>query len=147
MRNRFLVLAIAAILVVGVPQRASAHDLRGTVKLLADAVLVEAEFGDGTPAEGAHVVILDGAGNAVARGQTDERGVCRLPKLGPGSYQAIVESIGHRDTVVFEVAGTAGDFQFSNWRLDTRVGLALGLGALLVLTAAFWWFRLRKSAE
>jgi hypothetical protein len=144
MRHRFLVLVVAVVFVVVAPGRALAHDLKATVKLLPDAVVVEASFDDDAPAEDAVIVIVDGAGAEVARGKTDERGVCRLPMLGPGEYVAIVESIGHRDEVKFEVAGSSGMLEFSRWRLDKRLGLAIGVGALLALSAAFWWVRLRK---
>jgi hypothetical protein len=106
-------------------------------------VVVEADFDD-MPAQEAAVHIVDAAGHEVARGQTDESGICRLPMLGAGRYVATVESIGHRDEVAFEVAGRSGDFEFSNWRLDKRLGLGIGLGGLFALTAAFWWFRLRR---
>jgi hypothetical protein len=144
MQNRFLVLVAAASFVVAEPQRADAHDLRATVKLLPDTVVVEAGFDDDTPAGDATIVIVDGAGTEVARGKTDERGVGKLPMLAPGKYVATVESMGHRDEVPFEVAGAADVLEFTSWRLDKRVGLAIGLGACLALTAAFWWFRLRK---
>lgn len=146
MRNRFLVLVVASVFVVAAPRTAGAHDLRATVKLLPDAIVVEAGFDDDTPAEGATIVIADSAGVELARGKTDARGVCRLSALAPGNYVATVESVGHRDEVSFEVAGAADVLEFTNWRLDKRVGLAIGIGAVLALTAAFWWFRLRKPA-
>jgi hypothetical protein len=145
MQYRAIVLVLALVGVVGWPTSAQAHDLRATVKLLPDTVLVEAGFDD-IPAQEAAVRIVDAAGHEVARGKTDGKGVCRLPLLGPGKYLATVESIGHRDEVAFEIAGSSGDFEFSNWRLDKRVGLAIGLGGLFALTTAFWWFRLRRPA-
>jgi hypothetical protein len=146
MRNRFLVLVVAAVIVVAAPQRVRAHDLRATVKLLPDAVVVEAGFDGDMPADDATIVIVDGAGTEVARAKTDERGVGKLPMLAPGKYVATVESMGHRDEVTFEVAGAADVLEFTSWRLDKRVGLAIGVGACLALAAAFWWFRLRKPA-
>ena len=59
MGNRSLVLVVAAICVVGAPGSAGAHDLKATVKLLPDAVVVEAGFDGDTPADGATVVIAD----------------------------------------------------------------------------------------
>jgi len=144
MRNRFLVLALVVAVVVVAPERARAHDLRATVKLLPDAVVVEAGFDGDIPADHATTIIVDAAGIEVARGATDERGVCKLPKLAPGKYVATVESLGHRDEVPFEVAGAADVFEFTNWRLDKRVGAAIGVGTLLAFSAAFWWFRLRS---
>ena len=146
MRNRFLVPLAALALAMFVPGRASAHALQMTVKLPPDAVIVEATFDDGTPARGAAVVITDAAGNEVAKGRADDTGVCRLAKLGPGKYMAAVELIGHRQTVEFEVADASGVFEFSSWRLDKRVGLAIGVGGLLAVSGAFWWLRRRKVA-
>jgi hypothetical protein len=146
MRNRFFVLVAAAAVVGVAPGPAAAHDLRATVKLLPDAVEVEAEFDDDTPAEGAAVRITDAAGREVAGGKTDERGVCRLPRPGPGKFVAAVESAGHRDEVPFEVVGADDGYQFANRRIDKRIGLASGVGALLALSLAFWRFRLRKPA-
>jgi hypothetical protein len=146
MRNRLFVLVLAMVGVGGGSGTALAHDLRATVKLLPDSVMVEAGFDD-MPTEDAAVRIVDAAGNEVASGKTNEKGVCRLPVLGPGKYRAVVESIGHRDEVAFEVAGQSASFEFSNWRLDKRMGLAIGLGGLFALTAAFWWFRLRRPAS
>jgi len=145
MRDRFLVLAAAVGIVVGAPQRAAAHDLQAKVKLLPNAVMVEAGFVDDTPAEGAHVVILDAGGAEQARGETDERGILRLAMLPPGHYRAVVESIGHRDEVEFDVANPEGEVEFANWRLDKRLGVAIGVGGLLALSAAFWWLRYRKQ--
>ena len=143
MRSLFLLLPLA--LLFPAPGRAVAHDLRATVKFLPD-FRVEAGFDDETPAEGARVAIKDEAGTEISTGKTDEKGVCRLAKLKPGKYVAIVESLGHRDEVKFEVIGSDDGNVFSNWRLDKRLGLAIGLGALAALTAAFWWFHLRNRA-
>jgi len=147
MRSRFLVL-VAATLAVAVlaPGRASAHDLRAVVKLPGDALVVEAGFDDETPAQGAKVTIADAGGNVVAAGETDERGVCRLANLTPGKYTAVVEAVGHRDEVAFEVAGSSGLFEFSNWRPNKNAGLAAGVGGLLAVSGAFWWLRRRRPA-
>src|SRR5437763_663533 len=145
MRRRPLVLLAAALAVALLaPGRADAHDLRATVKLPGDAVVVEAAFDDETPADGATVTISDAAGNLVAQGKADEKGVCRLAKLAPGKYTAVVESVGHRDAVAFEVADSAGLFEFSNWRPNKTLGLAAGVAGLLGASAAFWWLRRRK---
>jgi hypothetical protein len=146
MRRCPLVLALAALAVASLPGRAAAHDLRATVRLLPEAVEVEAGFDDDTPAEGAKVVITDASGNEVAAGRTDERGLLRLSRPGRGKYVAVAESAGHRDEVPFEVVESDDFYEFANWRLDRRVGLAAGVGGLLALSLAFWWFRLRKPA-
>ena len=104
MSNRLLVVLVAAT-IVGLPERSEAHDLKATVRVLPEAVVVEAGFDDDTPAEGARVVVLDASGTEAAIGKTDDRGVCRLPMLKVGKYTATVESAGHRDEVPFEVFG------------------------------------------
>jgi hypothetical protein len=139
--NRFLVLLAASLFVAIAPSRAVAHDLHAKVKLPGDAVVVEAGFDDDTPAEGARVVITGSNGAEVVSGKTDETGVCRLPKLAPGKYTATVESLGHRDVVEFEVAESGGFFEFSNWRLDKRLGLAIGVSGLLLISFLYWLIR------
>src|SRR5262245_22398469 len=141
MHSRSLVLVAAAFVVATLaPGRALAHDLRATVRLPGDAVVVLAYFDDDTPAEGAKVVITDAAGNDVASGKADDKGLCRLPKLGPGKYRAVVESAGHRDEVEFPVE-SEGAIEYSRTRPDRAIGLALGVGGLLAASAGFWWLR------
>ena len=140
MRNRLFVLVLAVVGVVAVPAaRRCATISHATVKLLPDAVVVEAGFDGDTPAEEAvvHIATRPAAKSHAAR--LTRHGVCRLPLLGPGKYVAMVESIGHRDEVAFEVAVQSDSFEFSNWRLDKRLGLAIGLGGL------FWRSRPRSG--
>lgn len=144
MRTRPLVLAAAAAAVALSPGRASAHDLQLVVKLPPDApgqVVLVVGFDDDTPAEGAKVTIADAAGAVVAGGKTDERGVLKLPRPGPGAYTATAEAFGHRDQVEFKVVGPAGGDEYRGWRPDRAVGLAAGVVGLLTASAAFWWFR------
>src|SRR5262245_65730861 len=94
---------LAAALLVCLPERAFAHDLLATVKVLPDAVVVEAGFDDDTPAEGAKVVVTDASGKEIASGKTDEKGVFKLSRPGPGKYKAVVESAGHRDEAEFPI--------------------------------------------
>jgi hypothetical protein len=141
---RFLVLGIATVAVALLgPARAVAHDLRVVVKLLPDRVQVEAGYDDDTPAEAAKVILTDSQGTVVAEGSTDERGVCHLPKLGPGRYTAKVVSAGHADTVAFEVGSDLE--QFSGWRMNRMVGLAVGVGGLVLISIGFWWRQRRKA--
>jgi hypothetical protein len=150
MPNRLLVV-LAAVIIVGAPGRAAAHDLKATVKLLPDAVVVEAGFNDDTPAEGARVTILNDSGTEVASGRTDERGVCRLSELGAGKYTAIVQDpTGHRDEVPFEVFAAGfldAPMEYVRARPDKTIGVVAGVGGLLGASLAFWWFRLRKPAS
>ena len=150
MPNRFLVL-LAATIIVGLPERAAAHDLQAIVKILPDEIVVEVGFEDDTPAEGARVLILDEAGTEVANGRTDDKGVCRLQKFKAGKYTATVQDpTGHRDEVPFEVAPP--DFldapiEYVRARPNKAIGLVLGVGGLLGASLAYWWFRLRKRSS
>jgi hypothetical protein len=147
---RLSVLLAAAVIVV-LPERATAHDLIAKVKLLPDRVVVEAGFDDETPAEGARVAILNESGSEVASGRTDERGECRLSNLSRGKYKAIVEwGGGHRDEVTFEVFAPGfldAPIEYIRARPNKTIGVVAGVGALLAISFAFWWFRLRKPAN
>jgi hypothetical protein len=142
---------VAAALIFVAPGRATAHDLKATVRLLPDEVVVEAGFNDDTPAEGARVIILNDSGTEVASGRTDERGVCRMSKLKAGKYTATVQDpTGHRDEVPFEVAPPEfldAPLEYVRARPDKTLGLVGGVAALLTASLAFWWFRLRKPAS
>jgi hypothetical protein len=146
MRTRFLVVVLAAAAVVLSAGRAEAHDLQLVVKVPRDSpevLILEAGFDDGTPAEGAKVAVTDAAGKAVAEGKTDEKGVCKLTRPGPGKYTATVEAWGHRDRVEFEIV-ESGEGEYRGWRPNQAVGLAAGVGGLLAFSAGFWWLRRKK---
>ena len=148
MRNRLLVLVAAACGVAALsPGRAAAHALEVTVRVPPDAaaLTVVVGFDDETPAEDAEVVLRDAAGNEVARGKTDARGVCLLTRPAPGRYVATAEAVGHRTKVEFEVAGAteAEGAEYTGRRPDRTLGVALGVGGLLAASVAFWWLRLR----
>lgn len=143
MRTRFLVL-VAITAVALSPAPASAHDLRLVVKLPPDApgvLVLETGFDDDTPAEEAKIVVTDASGAVVAEGKTDERGVCRLTRPGPGAYTATAEAYGHKDRVPFEIVGAAVEGEYRGWRPDRTTGLVVGVGGLLVGSGAYWWFR------
>src|SRR5262245_14310116 len=148
MRNRLLVLVAAACGVAALaPGRAAAHALEMTVRVPPDAtpLVVIVGFDDDTPAEDAVVVLKDAAGNEVARGKTDAKGVCKFSRPAPGKYVATAEAIGHRTKVEFEVQGTPEDAEYTGWRPDRTLGVALGVVGLLGATCGFWWLRLRKG--
>ncbi|HJZ56472.1 MAG TPA: carboxypeptidase-like regulatory domain-containing protein [Gemmataceae bacterium] len=140
-RSRSLVLGTAALAVVlFVPRPVLAHDLRVKVDTRQDPVRVEAwyesGFGDSDPAEAAKATVTDADGNEVASGVLDAKGVWTFPRPGPGQYTVVVEAAGHRDSVSFEQAG-----EYAGWRLDKRLGLALGLVVLLGGSVLFWYAR------
>jgi hypothetical protein len=145
--KRFIFFAIAAVGVAFLgPNWALAHDLQGRISLHPDAIIVDAWFTDDTPAQEATVSIVDARGNEVLAGKTDDKGVCRLRTLGTGKYKAVIELIGHRESIEFEIADTSSALEFTNWRLNKTLGLAIGITVLLSATCAFWLMRRRKRA-
>jgi hypothetical protein len=134
---RFLFSVIAAIALTSFDaNRAYAHDLQGRVTVLPDSIKVEAWFSDGTPAQGASVSIIRNK-SQVAYRITDDTGVCYLPKLSPGSYQARIELIGHCEIISFQVSETITDKVFMNWRMNQTLGFAIGFGGLIAVSCAY----------
>lgn len=143
---RSLVLVAAALGVVALHgPHAAAHDLHATVRVSADRVAVEGGYDDETPASEARVTVKDVAGTAIATGTLDERGLWSFARPAPGEYVVVVEIAGHRDRVKFEVPGLPdtsaaappNPVEYSNRRLDKRLGLAVGLVAILGGTLAY----------
>jgi hypothetical protein len=123
---------------------ARAHDLRTVLHIGHDTVKVEAGYDDDTPAEKARVLVTDGAGETVAAGVLDERGLWVFPRPQPGEYVVVVESAGHRDRLGFTITAPvaeAGPIAYTSWRLDKRLGLAIGLVLLLGGTVALRYVR------
>ena len=149
MRMRFLVLLVAVVAVALLPGRATAHDLQVKVKQpeeTPDVLLIEAGFDDDSPAEQGKVTITDADGAVIAEAKTDDHGVCKLARPGPGKYFATVVAFGHRDKFEFEVAAVAGPVvEYRGWRPDKTFGLVAGVGGLLVVSASYWLLRRRKS--
>lgn len=151
MSVRGVVVAVGVLLGVGLwPTGVFGHDLVLVVKLPPDApaeVVLEAGFDDDTPAEDARAWVARADGSVVAEGRTDTRGVCRLPRPGPGRYTAFVEAVGHRDAVDFEIVAVASDgaTTFVGRRLDKTLGLAVGIGGLLGASLGYAWWRRRGS--
>jgi nickel transport protein len=148
MPSRFLIVAIAAVCGSSLVQnRAVAHDLQGRVTLHPDAIVIEAWFSDDTPAQGATIAIIDVNGNEVASGKTDDRGMCRLPRLSTGHYTAVIELIGHRETIPFEDVRDSSGLEFSSFRLNKTLGLTIGVGVLLGAWCMFWLVRKRGTGR
>lgn len=147
--GRTVVVLVALALAAG---PAAAHDLNARVtvgpyperNVPAGEVRVEAWYGDSPddadPADAARVTVTDAAGNPVATGTLDDRGVWAFPRPGPGRYVVVVESAGHRAEVAFEAAG-----EHTGWRPDRRLGLAVGLGLVLGVSVLAWLRRRRAS--
>lgn len=124
------------------PAAAGAHDLRSSADIDPATVTISGWYDDDdTPAGKAKVTVTDAAGATVAAGVLDDRGVWSFPRPAPGHYTVVVESAGHRDRLEFEIAADVPTGAFSNWRLDKRLGVAIGLGVLLGGTLVFRYFR------
>ncbi len=149
-RFRSLVLAtvpLAGVLLFAHP--ASAHDLRLKVDTQREPIVVFAWFeGDDTPADGASVTITSQSGEVIASGTTDERGMWSFARPGTGgSFTATVESIGHRDVVLFPLEPSGSGGEYSGWRLHKWLGAAIGLMLLLGGSAAYWCFRRKRTSK
>ncbi|MCE9561076.1 MAG: carboxypeptidase-like regulatory domain-containing protein [Planctomycetes bacterium] len=150
MRTRFLVLVLVVGAVALSPGRAAAHDLRLVVRMpeeTPDVLVTEAAFDDETPADEAKVTITDESGAVIAEAKTDERGVCKFARPGPGTYFATIIAYGHRDRQKFEVTAIAGPtVEYRGLRPDQTLGLVAGVGGLLLVSAGYWWVRRRKCS-
>ncbi|VTR90773.1 Uncharacterized protein OS=Thermovibrio ammonificans (strain DSM 15698 / JCM 12110 / HB-1) GN=Theam_1524 PE=4 SV=1: CarboxypepD_reg [Gemmata massiliana] len=124
---------------------ARAHDMNATVKVEPTSVRVEVFFEDDLPAELAKVIVTSSAGAEVVTGTTDDRGVWTFPTPVPGEYTLTAKCIGHTTTVQFSVAGSpeAPPVSYTGERLNKTVGLTIGVGGLLGVSAVFWLLRRR----
>lgn len=132
---------LAAFAVGSFPTAAAAHSLNVECRLAADALEVVVSFGRGKrPEKGAAVELRDGNGAVVARGQSDEAGVCRLSRPEAGTYRLRAEARDHDTELDVEVpvrdAQAAGDLATSGasrpawhgwipWFALVALGLAL----------------------
>lgn len=147
--NARLVLLLAVLLTVCVPNRVLAHALGVTCRLKGEVVEVEVYYEDDTPAANAKVRVRDAQYNDIATGRTDAQGVWSFSRPAPGTYRVSVDAGGgHRKlirltipepTVAAPPASETGDrretFTAFPW-LGVLAGLAiiaaLAGGALLV---------------
>lgn len=138
--------AVAALLS---PGAARAHAMSADVVVHADAVRVVVYFDDDTPADRAAVTVTDAAGNAVAAGATDDRGVWAFPRPAAGEYRLTAAAAGHTAERRFAVAPApapdAPPVEFAAPRRDPAVGLAAGAGGLLAASALWWFVRRPKQ--
>lgn len=144
-RSSVLAIAVAAGALLA-PGTARAHAMSATVEVRPEAVRVVVYFEDDLPAELATVSVTDAAGAEVASGTTDERGAWSRAPLPPGEYRLTAKSSGHVATVAFTVAApeaAAPPAEFSAPRTNRTVGLAVGAGGLLTLSALYWLVRRR----
>lgn len=146
MRCFFVLATVAVGGVLLAPGRADAHAMHAKVEVHADMVKLEVYFEEDLPAEFAEVIVADATGATVLTGKTDERGVWTFPPPKPGQYVLTAKSTGHTKTVNFLIAGEpaaaeAPPVVFTGPQRDKLFGLSVGVGALLGLSAVYWFVR------
>lgn len=144
--RRFRLLVLATTAAGGVllaPARADAHAMHTKVEVGAAEVKLLAYFDEDLPADFAEVVVADAAGAAVLTGKTDARGVWTFLPPKPGDYRLTVkhEQTGHTTRVKFTVPGEpdAAPAVFTGAWVSKPLGLVIGLGGLLGLSAVYWF--------
>ncbi|HTU89684.1 MAG TPA: carboxypeptidase-like regulatory domain-containing protein [Gemmataceae bacterium] len=93
--------AVAVLLVVlGIARPAAAHSVGAECTLRDGVVQVEAYFDDDTSAADARVVVRNTAGDIVAEGRTDAKGLWHFSVPSPGLYRVTVDAgAGHQTTI------------------------------------------------
>lgn len=122
---------------------AQAHNLlvRSTVDGEQKDVLVEVFFEDDTPAGQAQVRVENRLKKEIARGVTDDKGLWKFPVPKDGVYHIYADAgAGHRARSRLVIGQT--DLVVPSREEQTAFPwqrLAIGLIALIVMTAACWW--------
>lgn len=132
------------------PLMALAHAVIVQVKIEADRVTVEASYDDETPAEEATITVKDTAGQVVATGQTDDRGLWRFPRPKPGEYVVMADAgAGHVKQVTVTIpvddtplSPTPPARQWSRW-LVSLAGVVIIIG----LTIAWQQWKRRNARK
>jgi hypothetical protein len=102
------------------------------------AVYVEAGYEYGDPAPDATVTLTNEVGSEVARGTTNERGVCSLPRPPAGTYTVTVDDgAGHRETLTLPVPMSESEIAaVASAKRNRWLASAGGLAAIAGLTLA-----------
>lgn len=94
----------ALVALLALPALAPAHAVGVEAKLVGDTIRIEAFFDDDTPAQGAKVVVHDGANALVAEGETDATGGWAFAVPPAGKYTVRVDAgDGHATTTTVTV--------------------------------------------
>lgn len=127
--------SLVAVLLLAAP--AFAHKLNVTATPVPPATLrVEAGYDDGTPADGATVVVTDESGAEVGRGVLDERGVCDLPRPVGRWAVTVDDGAGHRANIAGETGPATTASRTNRWAVA-------GVGFFLIAGWVAW----RRSAR
>jgi hypothetical protein len=117
---------------------AFAHKVIVTVKIDDNGLKIEAEYEGGEfVAAGAKVTVLSSSGDEVAKGETDEKGICVLPRPVSGVYTVTVDDKqGHFQKEVIVIRENESSEVRTTQRnrlLMATVGLAvIGGGTVIV---------------
>jgi hypothetical protein len=144
---RFLVLVIAATSgVLFAPAVASAHAMHARVEVRTDCIYVLTYFDEDLPAEFATVSVADASGTEFLTGKTDEHGEWTFAKPAPGEYKLTVRSVGHVARREFRVDRDpeAAPVVFTGWQMNRAIGISVGLGLLLGISAISWFIRRQR---
>lgn len=108
---------------------------------------IEAYYDPDEPADDVKITLQDSAGNIVAEGRSDAKGVCRLPRPKAGSYTLIADDgQGHRSQKQLDIPSS--DDELLEARTERRnrwlmTGIGIGLIACITVAAR----RIRKNAH
>ena len=150
MTPRFaLVVALAALLVCFGAEPAFAHTLRMTVTLTATDLAVKTSYsGDDHDSGPATVTLSKPNKEVVASGKIGPDGTWTTPKPAPGKYTVVAEDeFGHRAEQNMEVGQ---ETEPKEWKaneppVSPGLGIAIGIGAIGLVTLAVYWLLSRKK--
>jgi hypothetical protein len=142
------VLAIVAAVATAGPCLAHAMTVRVTVT--ADAVVAKVSFdGDDDLRGTVTVKLLDDSGAVIGKAEPGKDGTCTFPRPKPGRYKVLAEDdgFGHRDERPFEVKDGQETTTAAPPDQSRGLTVAVGLGAIGVLTLLGYWLAGRKKAD
>ncbi len=126
-------------LVLLVSPAAFAHKMEVAAKIPAESlsvIRVEVGYDTDEPTEKATVTLLDAAGQVVAVGVTDAKGVCTLPRPKAGTYTIRGDDgAGHRTEVTLVVPVSETEVAEAHTAKRNRTLMAVaGLATIAILT-------------
>jgi hypothetical protein len=150
MRMLRIVVSLILGLVVFAPSEVFAHRMDAEITFPEDdpeGIRVVAGYDTDEPAEEATVKLLDEANAVIAEAVTNERGIARLPRPGPGKYTIVVDDgIGHRFTKPIKLPLNAEAMPLGDASEPPNRWLGILAGLALIFTA-FFLIWLRKAQK
>jgi hypothetical protein len=146
MHTARLVLVLFGVLVAAVP--AFAHAMKTVVTVTETEIQVRVSFDGDDDLRGTVTVRLEEAETKAVLGKAepDKTGLCSFPRPKPGQYRIVADDgFGHHSERPFDV--TDGSETTVSQDADRPRGamIAIGLGAIGVLTLVGYWFTSRKK--